>query len=138
MLGLPSGQDVAEAMKIKNPLTADEIASGPGRRRSRSSTACTRTRRSGTTSSRRRRSATAASASAPSARRIVAEVFVGLVARRHESYLWQAKNWKPTLPAKMPGTFTMTDLLQFVGDISPIDGITPSIRSDGRAAAPSR
>ena len=23
-----------------------------------------------------------------------------------------------------PGTFTMTDLLQFVGDISPIDGIT--------------
>ena len=28
-LGLPSGQDVAKAMKIKNPLTAAEIASGP-------------------------------------------------------------------------------------------------------------
>jgi hypothetical protein len=24
----------------------------------------------------------------------------------------------------MPGTFTMADLLRFVGDISPIDGIT--------------
>jgi hypothetical protein len=27
------------------------------------------------------------------------------------------------LPRRDPGTFTMADLLQFVGDISPIDGI---------------
>jgi len=54
---------------------------------------------------------------------LVAEVFVGLVHGDHESYLWKKKDWKPELPAKKPGTFTMTDLLQFVGDISPVDGI---------------
>ena len=32
MLGLPSGQDVAKAMRIKNPLTPAEIAKGTGRR----------------------------------------------------------------------------------------------------------
>ena len=59
------------------------------------------------------------------ARRIVAEVFVGLVHGDHESYLWlRARTGSRTLPSKTPGTFTMTDLLQFVGDISPIDGIT--------------
>jgi hypothetical protein len=43
----------------------------------------------------------------------------------HDSYLWQkGQNWQPDLPSKVAGTFTMTDLLQFVGDISPIDGIT--------------
>ena len=57
--------------------------------------------------------------------RIVAEVFVGLVHGDNQSYLWlKGKDWKPELPSKVPGTFTMTDLLQFVGDISPIDGIT--------------
>jgi hypothetical protein len=55
--------------------------------------------------------------------RIVAEVFVGLVAGDKDSFLSQP-GWTPTLPSKTPGTFHMTDLLQFVGDISPIDGIT--------------
>ena len=56
---------------------------------------------------------------------IVSEVFVGLVHGDHTSYLWlKGKNWKPTLPSKTPGEFTMADLLRFVGDISPIDGIT--------------
>lgn len=54
---------------------------------------------------------------------MVAEVFLGLVHGDHDSFLWMRKNWKPELPAKKPGTFTMTDLLQFVGDISPIDGV---------------
>jgi hypothetical protein len=56
---------------------------------------------------------------------IIAEVFVGLVHGDHESYLWRkGTSWKPDLPAKVPGTFTMTDLLRLVGDISPIDDIT--------------
>jgi hypothetical protein len=29
----------------------------------------------------------------------------------------------PTLPSQSPGTFTMADLLRFVGDISPLDGL---------------
>jgi hypothetical protein len=54
---------------------------------------------------------------------LVAEVFVGLVQGDKDSFLSQP-GWTPTLPSKTPGTFFMTDLLQLVGDISPIDGIT--------------
>jgi hypothetical protein len=51
---------------------------------------------------------------------IVSEVFVGLVHGDHNSYLWQVKNWKPTLPSKTPGDFKMADLLRFVNDINPL------------------
>jgi len=54
---------------------------------------------------------------------IVAEMFVGLVAGDKTSCLSTPTSWTPALPAKVPGTFTMSDLLRFVGDISPIDGI---------------
>jgi hypothetical protein len=50
---------------------------------------------------------------------IVAEVFVGLVAGDNQSYLSQP-NWKPSLPSKTAGTFTMADLLTFVDDLNPI------------------
>jgi len=49
----------------------------------------------------------------------IVEVFVGLVAGDKNSYLSQP-NWKPTLPAKTAGTFTMADLLNFVGELNPI------------------
>ena len=51
---------------------------------------------------------------------IVSEVFVGLVHGDQNSYLWKAKNWKPTLPSAKPGDFTMADMLRFVNDINPI------------------
>jgi hypothetical protein len=35
----------------------------------------------------------------------------------------KGKPFRPSLPSKTPGDFTMADLLRFVGDISPIDGI---------------
>ncbi|MBU7581413.1 MAG: peroxidase [Nostoc sp. TH1S01] len=53
--------------------------------------------------------------------RILAEVFVGLLEGDSSSYLVRNPDWKPTLPAQIPGTFTMADLLKFVGDLSPID-----------------
>jgi hypothetical protein len=31
---------------------------------------------------------------------IISEVFVGLVHGDHNSFLWQVKNWKPTLPTQ--------------------------------------
>ena len=31
---------------------------------------------------------------------IISEVFVGLVHGDHNSFLWQVKNWKPTLPSQ--------------------------------------
>jgi hypothetical protein len=52
--------------------------------------------------------------------RIIAEVFVGLLEADSSSFLARNPDWKPTLPAQKPGTFTMADLLKFVGDINPI------------------
>jgi hypothetical protein len=121
--GLPSGQTIASAMKIKEPLSADEIATGPDGQAAKAHGLHQQTplwyyilkeaalRAQGT-------------ALGPLGARIVAEVFVGLVAGDPESYLQKGENWKPDLPSQVPGTFTMVDLLQFVGDISPIDGIT--------------
>jgi hypothetical protein len=125
MLELPSGQDIADAISAEvpmTPMTAAEIASGPD-------------------------GAVAAQLGfdeatplwyyilkeaqvkgngermGPVGGRIMAEVFLGLVAGDKSSYLSQP-GWQPTLPAKTPGTFLMTDLLQFVGEISPIDGVS--------------
>jgi hypothetical protein len=47
--------------------------------------------------------------------RIVAEVFIGLLAQDRHSYLAQNPRWRPTLPSGTPGTFRMVDLLTFAG-----------------------
>jgi len=124
MLGLPSGQDVARAMRIPNPLTPDEIATGPDGAVAKKHGMHKDTplwyyilkeaqvRKSG-------------ERLGPVGSTIISEVFVGLVHGDRQSYLWQrGKDWKPDLPSKVPGTFTMADLLRFVEDISPIDKIT--------------
>lgn len=55
---------------------------------------------------------------------IVAETFLGLVHGDQKSFLWQKSAWQPHLPAKVPGHFTMADLVTFVGDINPVgDGL---------------
>jgi Animal haem peroxidase len=123
LLGLPSGQDIAAAMKISDPLTPDEIASGPDGRVAKQHDLHLDTplwfyilkeaqQRGG------------GERLGPVGAGIVAEVFVGLVEGDGESYLGQQPDWTPTLPSRRAGTFTMTDLLQLVGDISPVDGIT--------------
>ena len=126
MLGLPSGQDVAKAMRIQQSADArrdrdrDRMAPSPrsiglhlqtplwyyilkeaeqrGQRRAA---------RSGRRDDRRRRCSSASCR-----------------ATRCRTSGGKGKHWKPTLPSKKPGDFTMADLLRFVGDISPIDGIT--------------
>ncbi len=123
MLGLPSGQAVAKAMKV-HPLTPDEIATGPDGAVARKHGLHLHTplwyyilkeaERRGN-----------GERLGPVGATIVSEVFVGLVHGDHHSYLWmKGIHWKPELPSKTPGDFTMADLLRFVGDISPIDGIT--------------
>lgn len=52
--------------------------------------------------------------------RLVAEVFIGLLESDSSSFLAQNPAWKPTLPAKVAGQFTMADLLTFVKDLNPI------------------
>jgi hypothetical protein len=124
LLGLPSGQDVATAMKIKSPLSPDEIASGPDGAVAKKHGLHQQTplwyyilkeaeQRGG------------GEKLGPVGATIVSEVFVGLVHGDHQSYLWlKGPGWKPTLPSQTPGDFTMADLLRFVGDISPVDGIS--------------
>jgi hypothetical protein len=124
MLGLPSGQDVARAMKIHNPLTSEEIATGPDGAVAQKHGLHLHTplwyyilkeaeqRGNG-------------ERLGPVGATIVSEVFVGLVHGDRTSYLWRhGTHWTPELPSNTPGDFTMADLLRFVGDISPIDGIT--------------
>jgi len=52
--------------------------------------------------------------------RIVAEVFIGLLQGDAFSYLKQDPDWTPTLPSTTPGTFQITDLLQFAGVVAPL------------------
>jgi hypothetical protein len=124
MLGLPSGQDVARAMGIPNALTPDEIATGAD----------------GAVAKRHKLPVHTplwhyilkeaqlhgnGEHLGPVGATIVSEVFVGLVQGDPHSFLSvQGQSWRPTLPSKTVGDFTMADLLRFVGDISPIDGIT--------------
>lgn len=51
---------------------------------------------------------------------ILAEVFIGLLEADSSSFLACNPEWQPTLPAQVPGTFTMSDLLNFVGELNPI------------------
>ena len=124
MLGLPSGQAVARAMRIERPLTPDEIATGPDGDVAKAHGLHLNTplwyyilkeaeqRANG-------------ERLGPVGATIVSEVFVGLVHGDPLSFLsLKGKRWQPNLPSKNPGEFTMADLLRFVGDISPIDGIT--------------
>ena len=46
--------------------------------------------------------------------RLIAEVFIGLLAQDRNSYLNNSR-WRPTLPSGTPGTFRMVDLLTFAG-----------------------
>ena len=122
-LGLPSGQDVAKHMKIKNALTPDEIASD-----SNGSTDGAVVKRQGLHTAtplwyyilKEAKVRHDGLRLGPVGSTIISEVFVGLVHGDQSSFLWRAKNWKPILPSATPGHFTMVDLLRFVNDINPI------------------
>jgi hypothetical protein len=116
-VGLPTGQEVARAMKLR-PLSPESLASGAAGGVVRQHGFHENTPlwyyilkeaevqqegvRLGEVGS-----------------RIVSEVFVGMLQGDKTSFL-HAHHWQPTLPAAKPGTFTMADLLRFVGNINPI------------------
>lgn len=52
--------------------------------------------------------------------RIVAEVFIGLLQGDSMSYLRRDPAWKPTLPGKKRGDFTIADLLTYAGVVAPM------------------
>lgn len=116
-MGLPSGQDVARAMNLE-PLSETQITSGPDGAVLRAQELHEKTplwyyilkeaeaQEGGL-------------CLGQVGSRIVAEVFVGMLEGDPASYLSRDKNWKPTLGKG--GSFTMADLLSFVGDLSPVD-----------------
>ena len=117
-VGLPTAQDIAEAMNVQ-ALTPDQIASGDDDDVLREHGFHERTplwyyilkeaelqgasRRLGEIGS-----------------RIVGEVFFGLLEGDPNSFLSRRPGWRPTLPSVTQGNFTMADLLRFVNEIDPI------------------
>lgn len=117
-VGLPSGQSIARRMKLK-PLKSSEIAKGPDGKVAAKHNFDVESPlwyyilKEGQIQGKGKRLGQVGS-------RIIAEVFVGLLEADSSSFLVRNPYWKPTLPAEKPGTFTMADLLKFVGDINPI------------------
>ena len=117
-LGLPSGQSVASKIGVPR-LTAAEIAAGPGGADLAAAGLDAKTplwyyilREADLKGAGKRLG--------PVGSHICAEVFVGLLEGDPNSFLATDPSWTPTLPAATPGTFKMTDLLTFVGEVNPI------------------
>ena len=101
-MGLPSGQDVADAMGIE-PLDDDEIGlDGAAAPLWYYVLREAEVRAEG-------------EHLGPVGGRIVAEVFVGLLANDSASWLRSKPYWTPFLPSQTPGDFTMPDLIRFTG-----------------------
>jgi hypothetical protein len=117
-LGLPTGQQVAEMMSLPK-LTPDQIGTGQDGEVAKAHGFHEQTplwyyvlKEAEVLAAGRHLG--------PVGSRIVAEVFVGLLEGDKNSFLAKKKDWMPTLPSATPGTFTMADLLRFVGDVNPL------------------
>lgn len=118
LLGLPSGQDVAHAMRVQ-PLTSAQLSSGPD------GAAALREGLVDATPLwyyilKEAEQFHQGLRLGPVGSTIVVETFLGMVHGDHESFMWKRSNWEPELPALTPGTFTMADLVRFVNDINPV------------------
>jgi hypothetical protein len=120
-LGLPTGQDVAEAMGVE-PLTPEQVAPQGNR------VVTPVLRQHGFEERtplwyyvlREARLQAGGNRLGEVGSRIVGEVFFGLLEGDPNSFLAKQPDWTPTLPSAEPNDFTMSDLLRFVGDIDPI------------------
>lgn len=118
LLGLPSGQDVAYAMRVQ-ALTPAQLSSGPDG---------AVLQQEGLVDAtplwyyilKEAEQIHQGLRLGPVGSNIVAETFLGIVHGDRNSFLWRRSNWQPELPAATPGTFTMMDLVNFVNDINPV------------------
>ncbi|NEQ28476.1 MAG: peroxidase, partial [Microcoleus sp. SIO2G3] len=118
-LGLPTGQSVARRMRLR-PLTPDQIARGKDGKVAKKHGFDRETPLWYYILKEAQVQAQGLHLGQVGSR-IVAEVFVGLLEGDSDSFLSRSPEWTPTLPAAVPGTFTLADMLKFVGDLSPID-----------------
>jgi hypothetical protein len=110
-LGLPSGQDVARAMGV-TPLSDTELLHGLNL------TGPTRKDLEGAAPLwlyvlKEAEVKADAQHLGPVGGRIVAEVMIGLLSGDPLSYVNVHPNWTPTLPRRLDGTFTLTDIIEF-------------------------
>ena len=110
VLGVPSGQRVAKAMRIR-PLPREDLADLKPHRLDRSTPLWFYVLREAEKLADGKRLG-------PVGGRIVTEVFIGVLEGDRHSYLRQDPEWTPLLPAATPGTFAMTDLLKFAGVVT--------------------
>ncbi len=120
-LGLPTGQDVAEAMGV-TPLTPFEVAP----QGNQIVTPVLRRHNFDERTPlwyyvlREARLQGGGNRLGEVGSRIVGEAFFGLLEGDPNSFLSKQPDWTPTLPSAEPNDFTMSDLLKFVKDINPI------------------
>ncbi len=118
-IGLPSAQDVAEAMGIGPISPADLVAGlaeGPIVAQhgfDKASPLWWYILREGEVQ-------TGGATLGELGSRIVAEVFVGILEADPHGFLTLQPDWKPSLPSEHPNDFKMTDLLRVVGEINPL------------------
>jgi hypothetical protein len=108
-LGLPSGQDVAEAMGVV-PLTDDQLFATVSVEQSVKDDLAGRAPL-WFYILKEAEALTGAAHLGPVGGRIVAEVLIGLAAGDPLSYLNVAPNWTPTLSSATAGTFSLSDLV---------------------------
>lgn len=113
-LGLPSGQDVSEAMGI-TPLTDAELFAGEDVEKLKQSTREDLAGRAPLWFYVLKESEVRMGSAqlGPVGGRIVAEVLIGLLAGDPLSFLGVKPNWMPTLPSATAGQFTLSDLVNF-------------------------
>lgn len=122
LLELPSGQDVARAIGVQ-PLTGDELATDIG---GGSDGSVLKAQKLHTDTPlwyyilKEAQLVHGGTRLGPVGATILAECFLGFVHGDQDSFLWQRTNWKPELAPAGSDTFTMADMLTFVGDLSPI------------------
>lgn len=111
-LGLPSGQDVSLAMGIP-PLTDAELFAGEDVEKLQQSTRDDLAGRAPLWFYVLKESEVRMGSAqlGPVGGRIVAEVLIGLLAGDPLSFLGVQPNWKPTLPGKTEGRFTLSDIV---------------------------
>jgi hypothetical protein len=109
-LGVPSGQRVARAMRMRR-LPREDLADLKPHRLDRRTPLWFYVLREAEKMANGTRLG-------PVGGRIVTEVFIGVLEGDRHSYLRQDPEWTPVLPAATPGTFAMTDLLKFAGVVT--------------------
>ena len=119
LLGLPTGQDVANAMRVGG-LTPAQVCQGSHEKIIKDYGFDTHTPLWYYVL-KEAEVLTGGERLGPVGSRLLAETFVGLIeGSRHSILTPENRYWRPMLPSQRPGHFTMADMLLLVNDLNPL------------------